>query len=165
MFHDGTHMVDLFYFFAGDPHSAIGLADRSHGERFIENTTTGIFNYPNGAKGLILAGGEREYFHFEIDIHTSKARALLGNHVSELYVSNNSKRFTGFRELEKVPFPKSGDSVNAYVGGIDDLIRQMETGAASLSGGEDGYKALEGITALYRSAAKSGATVKLPLRA
>jgi predicted dehydrogenase len=163
MFHDGTHLVDLFNFFAGEPEYVIGLEDRPHGKGYIESTALGIINYKNGVRGMILGGGERNYFHFEIDIQTDSARILLGNHISELYRSDVSERYTGFRELKKVDFPSGMKPVNAFVGGVADLINEMETGETSISSGKDGYKALETIMAIYRSAGKGGGRVKLPL--
>jgi len=164
LFHDGTHMVDLFRFFAGDPVCVIGLEERPNGKNYIENTVTGLVNFQNDVKGIIVGGGERSYFHFELDVQTDTARVLLGNHVSEMYACQASKRFTGFTELVKVPFPTGNGGVNPYVGGVSDLIREIETGQKSISSGVDGYKALETIIALYRSAGKGGASVKLPLR-
>ncbi len=163
MFHDGTHMVDLFRFFAGDPVSVIGLTDRPDGKNYIENTAMGLVNFQNGVKGMIVGGGERNYFHFELDIQTDTARVLLGNHVSEMYTCQKSKRFTGFTELAKVPFPTGSGGVNPYIGGVSDVIREIETGQRSISSGIDGLKALETIIALYRSAGKGGSLVKLPL--
>jgi len=163
MFHDGTHLVDLFRFYAGDAQSVIAIEDRPHGRRHVENTAMGIIDFKDGVKGFILGGGEREYFHFEIDIQTDSARVLLGNHTAELYRTAPSKQFTGFAELERAPFPNGGPEVNPFVGGVEDLIREMETGEPSISGGWDGYKALETITAIYRSAGRGGAPVRLPL--
>jgi predicted dehydrogenase len=163
VFHDGTHMVDLFRFFAGDAAFVTAIEDRPHGKSSVENTVTGIIEFKNGARGLLIGGGERRYFHFELDIQTDRARAVMTNHLSELYMAGASKYYTGFTELERAPFPSAGEAVNAFVGGVSDLVAQMETGAPPLSSVHDGYKALEIIIALYRSAGKGGARVKLPL--
>ncbi|VAX16848.1 hypothetical protein MNBD_NITROSPINAE02-1550 [hydrothermal vent metagenome] len=163
MFHDGTHLVDLFRFFGGDIKSVTGFADRPFGEKFIENTVFGMVRFRQGASGQIIGGGERGYFHFEIDIQTDKARVILGNHTSRLFVTETSSRYTGFKELKEIPFPENGEDQNAFVGGIDDLIKEMETGQTSKSSGRDGYKALEIITALYKSAGNGGLPVNLPL--
>lgn len=163
VFHDGTHLVDLFRFFAGDAVSVMAVEDRPHGRAFVENTVTGIIEFKNGARGLLIGGGERRYFHFELEIQTDMARAVMTNHSAEFYMAQASKHYTGFTELERADFPALGEDVNAFAGGVSDLTAQMETGAAPLSSGRDGYKALEIITALYRSAGKGGARVKLPL--
>ncbi len=163
MFHDGTHLVDLFRFFGGDIKSVVGFANRPFGEKFIENTVFGMVKFKQGASGLIIGGGERGYFHFELDIQTDKARVILGNHTSRLFVTETSPRYTGFKELKEIPFPERGAVVNPFVGGIESLIKEIETGQTSKSSGKDGYKALEVITALYKSAGNGGAPVKLPL--
>jgi len=164
MFHDGTHLIDLFRFFGGDVEGVAAQENRPHGKNSVESTVTGILQFKNGASGLVIGGGERKYFHFELDIQTERARFILSNHVSKMYAADKSKRFTGFMELEEFPFPDWSGRVNPFVGGVDDLVRQIETGAESLSSGADGYKALEIILAFYRSAEKGGAFVKLPLR-
>jgi len=163
MFHDGTHLVDLFRFFAGDAVSVAGMEDRPFGANYIENTALGVVTFENGARGFVMGGGERDYFHFELDIHTDKARIVLGNHTAELYVAGPSERFSGFRELHRVPFPEHEAKANPFVEGVEDLIREIETGVKSISSGHDGYKALEMIEALYRSAGNGKAPVRLPL--
>ena len=163
MFHDGTHLVDLLHYFAGEAESVIGIADRPYGEGYVESSAVGAINFKSGVKGMVMGGGERDYFHFELDIQTDKARVLLGNHIAELYLSKPSKRFTGFKELVQVPFPDVGARINPFEGGVADLINEMETGEPSVSGGKDGYMALETIMALYRSAGKGGEPVRLPL--
>jgi predicted dehydrogenase len=163
VFHDGTHLVDLFRFFAGDAVFVTAVEDRPHGGSSVENTVTGIIEFKNAVRGLLIGGGERRYFHFELDIQTDRARAVMTNHSAELYMAQTSKYYTGFTELERATFPALGEEVNAFVGGVSGLIAQMETGEPPLSSGRDGYKALEIITALYRSAGKGGARVRLPL--
>lgn len=163
VFHDGTHMVDLFRFFAGEAVAVMAVEDRPFGKDCVENTVMGIIEFKNGARGFLIGGGERRYFHFELDIQTDRARAIMTNHIAELRVAEPSRHYTGFTELAPVPFPDSSNAVNPFVGGVSDLIAQMETGAIPLSSGRDGYKALEIITALYRSAAKGGERVNLPL--
>ncbi len=163
MFHDGTHLIDLFLYFGGAAEYVVGLEDRQFGDKFVEHTALGMIRFENGANGLILSGGERRYFHFELDIQTDSARAILGNHTSELYMAGKSKRYTGFTELEKVPFPAVAEGKNSLVGGIDDLVEQMNSGRVPVSSAIDGYKALEVILALYKSAGNGRAPVKLPL--
>ncbi|MBI4827269.1 MAG: Gfo/Idh/MocA family oxidoreductase [Nitrospinae bacterium] len=88
-------------------------------------------------------------------------RAILGNHTAELYETRPSGRYSGFMELARVPFPQWDGEANPYVGAVDGLIRAMETGEPPLSSGEDGLMALETIMAMYRSAAKGGAPVRI----
>ncbi|MBI5816307.1 MAG: Gfo/Idh/MocA family oxidoreductase [Nitrospinae bacterium] len=164
MFHDGTHLVDLFRFFGGDVKSVTAVEDRPNGKDSVENTVVGIINFKSGARGLVIGGGERKYFHFELDVQMERARMIVANHTLEMHVAKPSNSFTGFTELEKTKFPDCSGRINPFVGGVEDLITQMETGAKSLSGGRDGLKALEIILALYRSAGSGGALVKLPLR-
>lgn len=164
MFHDGTHLIDLFHYYAGPARAVRAIEDRPWGKGKIERSVDAIIEFGGGVTGHAAAGGRRGYFHFELDIQTDRFRAILGNHTAELYETRPSGRYSGFMELARVPFPQWEGEANPYVGAVDGLIRAMETGEPPLSSGEDGLMALETIMAMYRSAAKGGAPVRLPLR-
>ena len=163
MFHDGTHLIDLFHYYAGPARRVRAIEERPAGKGMIEQTVNAIIEFDNGVTGHVTGGGRRAYFHFEIDIQTDRYRAILGNHTAELYETKPSGRYSGFMELARVAFPHWEGEANPYVGAVDGLINAMETGETPLSSGEDGLRALETIMAMYRSAAKGGAPVRLPL--
>ena len=76
------------------------------------------------------------------------------------WLADSSKRFSGFSELAPVQFPEYKPN-NGFVGALEALIDEIETGVASLSTGRDGREALAIILALYESAAKGGRKVRL----
>lgn len=163
-FHDGTHMTDLFRWYAGEVADVRALARRDYGGRSIDNALHAMVRFTSGATGFFTAGDARDYFHFELDIQTDRARAIIGNNGARLFVTDTSKQFTGFRELQPVPFPQhAGGAQNMFAGLIDDLIAQIETDAPSGSSGIDGYKAAEMLFAMYQSGERDGAPVTLPL--
>ncbi len=164
MFHDGTHLVDLLYYLGGDIDWVSGHENRPNGPKNIEETAWGMMRFKNGAMGFIEGGGGRRYFGFELDIQGSAGRILIGNSGHELYLTRKSNRFTGFKELEQVSFPSPKKYQSPFIGGVQELIRNLRTGEPGLSSGEDGLKALELIFAIYRSASKNGKQVYLHSR-
>lgn len=161
MFHDGTHLTDLLLYLGGPIEWVSGHETRPYGKEYIEETACAMMRFRNGAVGFIEGGGARKYFNFELDIQGSEGRLLIGNACRELYLTRTSKRFTGFHELEQVPFPEVKRYETPFVGGARDMIRCVQSGAQSLSSGRDGLKALEVILAIYKSASLKGRRQKV----
>jgi len=163
MFHDGTHLTDLLRFFAGDPEWVSGYEERSFGVEYIEHTVFGLIRFLKGTKAFIEGGGCRNYFNFELDLQGTEGRIIIGNGTKELYITQKSKKFSDFNELERVELSEPDQNANSFIGGVKDLIRCIETGCKSNSSGEDGKKALEIIFALYQSAKNDGKRISIPL--
>lgn len=160
LFHDGTHLSDLFHFFAGPVAWVMACENRSHGKGHIEETACALLHFKSGATGFIEGGGARRYFNFELDIQGSEGRLLIGNAGRELYITNKSRRFSGFRELERVPFPEPRKMDSPFTGAARDLVACVRRGKTSESSGEDGLMALRLIEAIYKSAAQNGKKVR-----
>jgi len=161
LFHDGTHLTDLMLFFAGPPDWVSGFEKRSNGKKYIEETAAATIRFKNGAIGFIEGGGARKYFNFELDIQGSEGRILIGNSGRELYVTKKSGRFTGFQELEKIPFPEIKNYESPFVGGARDLVRRLKKQTPSSSTGLDGLRALQIITSIYKSAQNKGKRIRI----
>ncbi|GJL79353.1 MAG: oxidoreductase [Nitrospinaceae bacterium] len=161
LFHDGTHLTDLFLFFGGPMDWVSGHEVRPHGKKYIEETASAMLRFKSGALGFIEGGGARNYFNFELDIQGSKGRLLIGNDGRKLYLTKTSKRFTGFQELQPANFPEPKRLQSPFTGGAKDMVRCIRTGRDSVSSGRDGLKALEVILAIYQSAQSNGKRVKL----
>ncbi len=161
LFHDGTHLTDLMLFFAGPPDWVSGFEVRPNGKKYIEETAAATIRFKNGTIGFIEGGGARKYFNFELDIQGSEGRILIGNSGRELYVTKKSGRFTGFQELEKIPFPKIKNYESPFVGGARDLVRRLRRKTPSASSGLDGLRALQIIASIYKSAQSGGKRIKI----
>ena len=120
-----------------------------------------MIGFKNGALGFIEGGGARKYFNFELDIQGSEGRLLIGNNGRKLYLTQKSKRFTGFKELEQVPFPEPKQVTSPFEGGARETLKCLRTGKDGISNGTDGLKALELIFAIYHSAQLQGKQIKL----
>ena len=160
LFHDGTHLTDLFLYFGGPVEWVSGHENRPHGKKYIEETACGMIGFESGAIGFIEGGGSRKYFNFELDIQGSEGRLLIGNNGRELYLTKKSKRFSGFQELEKVYFPEPKKITNPFEGGAKETLKCIRTGEDGISSGKDGLKALDLIFTIYRSAELKGKKLK-----
>ena len=159
LFHDGTHLTDLLLFFAGPVDWVSGYETRPGGKKYIEETASAMLGFKNGAIGFIEGGGARKYFNFELDIQGTEGRILIGNSGRELYIIKKSQRFTGFQELEKVPFPEPKKCESPFIGGGREMLRTLRKDTAGVSTGKDGMRALEIISAVYQSAQQKGKRV------
>lgn len=161
LFHDGTHLTDLLLFFAGPVAWVSGHETRPGGKKYIEETASAMLGFKNGAVGFIEGGGARKYFNFELDIQGSEGRILIGNFGRELYITKKSQRFTGFQELEKIPFPEPKKNESPFIGGAREMLKTLRTGKTGISTGKDGLQALEIISAVYQSAQQKGKRVAI----
>jgi len=156
-FHDGTHLIDLLLFLAGDPAWVSGFDDRPHGKEYLEETAGAVIAFENGIMAFVEGGGQRKYFNFEVDIQGTKGRLIMGNSVNDLYMAHASPRFQGFQELRRRPSPfEAIPARNLFVNAARDLVESIEKDRAPISSGYDGLRALKIIEATYRSARKGG---------
>jgi len=160
LFHDGTHLTDLFGYFCGPAEWVIGQVRRSHGPSNIEHTALALVGMKCGAFGFIEGGGRRKYFSFELELQGTEGVLRVGNNPPQLSLSRPSKRLDGFRELEQVEFPSYIPN-NGFIAGFESLIEEILSGVPSISSGRDGRAALEIILAVYESAAKGGKRVRI----
>jgi predicted dehydrogenase len=159
LFHDGTHLIDLLLYFGGPIEWVSGHETRPKGKRYIEETACAMIGFQNKATGFIEGGGARKYFNFELDIQGSEGRLLIGNAGRELYVTQKSKRFKGFQELEKTPFPEPKNYETPFIGGAREMVKSIRKPGNST--GEDALKALETIYTIYKSAQQKGKRLKV----
>ncbi|PJE04159.1 MAG: oxidoreductase [Leptospira sp.] len=106
LLHDGTHAIDLIHWFLGMPNSIQAKFHKSNPKYKIEEQAYVWMQYENEANVFLEVGGYRKYFQFEIDIQTTQARFLLGNHGFQFFQTKKSKLYKGFRSLEKTAIPK-----------------------------------------------------------
>ncbi len=164
-FHDGTHLIDLLHYYAGDLKWISGFEDRPHGKKHIEKTAGAVLAFRNGAMAFVEGGGDRKYFNFELDIQGTNGRIIIGNSANEYFITKPSPRFSGFAELKKKPppFKNSKDpSKNLFVNAARDLVESIEKKREPVSSGEDGLKVLKAIEATYKSAQACGRRINIP---
>ncbi|TGL61450.1 Gfo/Idh/MocA family protein [Leptospira sarikeiensis] len=137
LFHDGTHAVDLIYWFLGKPDRIRSSLTRRKGIP-IEDRALAFLEYKSGPVVFLEAGGARKYFQFEIDIMTEEARILLSNDGMRLFHSKPSKKYKGFNSLTEVSFPeKSFLGPNPFMN-LYKEIRNVLTGKSERITGDIG---------------------------
>ncbi|MGE5342144.1 MAG: Gfo/Idh/MocA family protein [Candidatus Omnitrophota bacterium] len=163
LLHDGTHLIDMIRYFAGDIATISGHVSRHDRTYGTETTATAFLRSVNGVNIFIEAGGMREYFNFEMDLQFERGRIKIGNGICDYYTAQNSNRYSGFKDLIKTAFPTFPRDTHPFTGAILELIHAMETDAEPLSSGEDATRAMEIIFGIYYSAYLNGKPVTLPL--
>lgn len=164
LLHDGTHLIDLVRYFIGDIDTVNGYVKREDPAVGVETTATALLETKNGITVFIEAGGMRDYFNFEMDLQFERGRIKVGNGIKEYYVSENSRRYSGFKDLVPASFPELPADTNPFTGAISEVIKAMEEDSEPQSSGTDGLKAMEVIFAIYYSAYLKGKTLRLPVR-
>ena len=147
MFHDGTHLVDLLYFYFKrlklvGSHVLMG--------RIIDKTSHALLLGDGRVPIHIEVGGQRKYFEFSIGFEFESGAVKLGNGIMEWYEARQSTMYTGYRDLKKQPFPVDQFkkyTTSGFSGPFHELKKaflndQHET-QSSL---EDGVKAMDLMT-------------------
>ena len=164
LLHDGTHMIDIIRYFFGEIIWVKGEFQKTKPGRF-ENRSTAWIKTASGVDVFLEAGGARKYFMFELQISGTDGKIVIGNGYRNLYLSKQSKYYTGFRDLAEVPFP-AAKGMNYFKKEYIEAKNLLNSKNIELtSSGLDGYKALEAIHAIYLSASLCGRQIGLPVKA
>ncbi len=143
LFHDGTHLIDIALFLFGKPKNVKGIIPSRR-----KDTVYGLIEFRNNIFLFLEAGGDREYFNFELDIQGTKGRIRVGNEYMELWKQKKSPRYTGFFELEQYRFPRFPDK-NQFIEEYREVVELLE-GKKSIptSSGRDGMEVIKIIQKL-----------------
>jgi predicted dehydrogenase len=152
LLHDGTHAVDLIHWLVEKPKLIQAKIERPK-KNSVETRAFAYFQTKSKVEIILDVSGGRDYFQFELDIHTDSQRIICSNDGFQFYRSVPSKLYQGFRSLETYrpkDFPKP-ESSNAFLG-IYKEIKEVFHGEttrmeASLA---DNIQILESIESIYR---------------
>ncbi|MBM9592771.1 Gfo/Idh/MocA family oxidoreductase [Leptospira sp. 201903075] len=152
LLHDGTHALDLIHWFLGKPKLVDAKLERPK-KGAVESRATAWFQTKSGVDVFLDVAGGRDYFQFELDLHTDTHRIICSNDGFQFYQSETSKLYKGFRSLvsyEPKLFPKP-ESSNAFLG-IYEEIFQVITGKKQRMEGtlSDNIEILDLIESIYR---------------
>lgn len=160
LLHDGTHLIDIIRYLFGEITTVQG--DFQKGSRGYEERVAAWLKMETGIDVFLEAGGNRNYYVFELQISGSEGKIIIGNGYEHLFLSRKSKLYTGFRDLEEAPFPRR-KSMNPFIREYREaknLLAGRNTEITST--GHDGYKALEVIHTIYLSAHLNGKKIEFP---
>lgn len=145
LLHDGTHLIDISLFLFGELSSVSGFTLKSR-----QDTVYGTLIFKKDIVLFLEAGGDRNYFNFELDIQGTAGRIRVGNGYQDLWLRRKSSRYSGFYELYPQKWPKIKRD-NQFVKEYQEIIELLEgKKKRSLSSGEDGLKVLQIIEKMIR---------------
>lgn len=143
LLHDGTHLIDIALYLFGNPLSITGFVPA-----YRKDTVYGVIEFEKKIFLFMEAGGDREYFNFELDIQGTKGRIKVGNEYKELWMRKTSSRYVGFYELEKQIFPFILDK-NPFIAMYKEVVKLLDGKINKpTSTGEDGMKTIKIIKKL-----------------
>ena len=161
-----VHHIDMISWMMGMPEEVQAvMSNTSHDNAEVEDISIAILKYKSGALGQITSSvvhhGEEQQVVFQCkDARISApwkvcASTSISNGFPERNDSLEQKIEEYYQSLPETKY-------EGHTPQIDDILNYFETGEKVLISGEDGRKALELITAIYKSATMKQ-PVKLPL--
>ncbi|TGK86645.1 gfo/Idh/MocA family oxidoreductase [Leptospira noumeaensis] len=152
LLHDGTHAVDLIHWILGKP-KLVDAKLEIPKKGSIESRAVAWFETKTGVEVFLDVSGERDYFQFELDLHTDTHRIICSNDGFEFYKSEPSKLYKGFRSL--VPYaPKqfpNPETSNAFIGIYDEIFQVIRGKKQTMEGTiSDNVEILNLIESIYR---------------
>lgn len=148
IFHDGTHALDLLFWFF----PKLKLIHFKNKQKKGENPIRSISYWEQGDTEIILEiSGSRSFFLFEIDILTDTHRVLLSNDGCRFWESSKSSLYQGFTSLVERPWPNQKSFLgNAFIGIYEEIyLSLMNKDKSPKRGGyQENYKILKALESL-----------------
>jgi len=161
-----VHHIDMIAWMMGMPEEVQAvMSNTSHDNAEVEDISIAILKYKSGALGQITSSVVHHGEEQQVVFQCKDARIS-----APWKVCASTSKSNGFPErneslelkIEKYYQSLPETKYEGHTPQIDDILNYFETGEKVLIPGEDGRKALELITAIYKSAATKR-PVKLPL--
>ncbi|PJZ45255.1 Gfo/Idh/MocA family oxidoreductase [Leptospira brenneri] len=152
LLHDGTHAVDLIHWFVGKPklrNAKLEIPKKGS----IESRAVAWFETKTGVDIFLDVSGGRDYFQFELDLHTDTHRIICSNDGFRFFESAPSNLYKGFRSFvpyEPKQFPKPETS-NAFIGIYEEIFQVVNGKKDKMEGTiSDNIEILNLIESIYR---------------
>ncbi len=152
LLHDGTHLIDTLRFLLGEkePDNIYAQLKFANNGAKVEQNLQALLHYSEGFN-VFIDCSDRDYFHFEIDIHGDKGRILIGNGIHHYFIKTESPYYEGFNSLTEKPFPFY-DKTPFFEVLVDSLVKNLKTGEIPESCGDQALLTLKLVMAIYKSA-------------
>ncbi|MDP4089644.1 MAG: Gfo/Idh/MocA family oxidoreductase [Bacillota bacterium] len=161
-----VHHIDMTAWMMGMPEEVQAvMSNTSHDNAEVEDISIAILKYKSGALGQITSSVIHHGEDQQIIFQGKKARISAPWKVYASTAQNNgfpTRSESLEQEIEKFYESLPEAKYNGHTAQLDDVLNYFETGEKVLIPGEEGKKALELITAIYKSAS-TRQPVKLPL--
>lgn len=162
LLHDGTHLIDIVQYLFGNIAQVQAHTQKYSPTSLYEDYAIAHCITTSGIHVTLEAGGHREYFMFELQIFGTKGKIVIGNGYLQIFTPKKSKYYTGFNDLVPQSISPKGKP-DYFVKLYKEAKRCLTQPQQVTSSGEDGYKALEVIHAIYRSTQYNGRRILLPI--
>ena len=161
MLHDGTHLYDIFRFFAGNPVWVQAHLQWTKKEK-MEDTCVNYVVFENGTSAIGMVNQRTDYLRFDLDLQGTRGRIILPDFkVLRIQEDSLSKNYNRLYVDETIERPQEN---SCMLEAVKEVVACIEENRESISSGEDGLAALEMIEAFYASEKLGGARVFLPLQ-
>lgn len=125
LLHDGTHAIDYMEFLLGSPKKIHYVKMQKPKNQVTESRALALLEYKENVFVFLEAGGERNYFQFEIDIQTSTHRIVLSNDGHKIYKTKESSLYKGFKSLQELELPKFSNN-NPWIHLYMEILEHMQ---------------------------------------
>jgi predicted dehydrogenase len=148
--HNGTHWFDQLRYLVGEVKWVCAWNECRDDE--MDPTLDVVLGLENGGIATLRACDASSFTIFEMEILGRLGRIRLLDSGFEIEYSQavDSQRYTGYKELEVVPFD-FGNRKNLMLYAIQDLVMALETGKSVACSGEDGVAVLKVADAALES--------------
>lgn len=149
--HNGSHTVDLWRYWFGEPVSASFLGSGSVAE-FGDCALDAFLQFKNDVPAFLVSLGDPGYSLWEVDLIGTRGRVRFrnGGYDVDWYGTELSPNFRGYTELHRSPHTVRSDLGTVMQKVLNDLIAAVEKGSPLLSDGESGLSTLALCNSLLR---------------
>jgi predicted dehydrogenase len=142
--HNGTHLLDLARFLAGDIDSVRGLNNPRSDPVADDPSLDAHIRFASGACGFIQGFDEGMYDICEMDIMgtAGRIRILDSGHTIEHYEIRDDPNYSGYLGLALMKRDTRG-MTDTLLHGVEDLVSAIDSGKDPWCSGSDGYAALD----------------------
>lgn len=160
LFNNGSHNVDLFRFFLGEPDWAMGLKNKKTSWKEGDGDVDTLIHFKNGAR-VVMQALPKNYGLVEYHFYGTKGHFAVkkGGYEVEHRKLTENKYFKGYFQLsEKIK--KEGGMRSFMRPVVSNIVSCLDGKGEPLSRGEDGLASLNILSALRESAKQGGKIIK-----
>jgi predicted dehydrogenase len=156
----GSHLFDILRFLLGEATWVWAAPDDSHD---ADPTLSGLIGWEQGMCCQLVGCG-RDLLLFEIDVVGTEGRLRISENGSrvDVWAAAPSSRYPGYREMTRRTTLWEGEDGQRMLWAVEDIVRCLDHGGNPRCTGQDGFRAVELVTAFLRSSA-TGQRIELPL--
>jgi predicted dehydrogenase len=149
--HNGTHWFDALRYLAGEVQWV--RAWNQVDDNPVDPTLDVVLGLENGCIASLRACDPAYFTVFEMEIMGSLGRVRILDSGFQIEYSKvtDSKRYSGYKELESSPV-SFGDRKDLTLHAVEDMVASLDTGAQVACTAEDGYQAIRIAEAAVESA-------------